>query len=101
MSATYIQLHFRLDFFMKANNMNPNSREQSDQVPYCLNIGYHKTHAEVMADDKSCDWRGKWLWMDIYVEYLRKSSQSFMQLLAKSSKKNKLNNRRKIMLKKI
>ena len=23
MSAAYIQVHFRLDFFMKANNMNP------------------------------------------------------------------------------
>ena len=23
MSAAYIQVHFRLDFFMEANNMNP------------------------------------------------------------------------------
>ena len=30
MSAAYIQVHFRLDFFMKANNMNP------DLGPYCL-----------------------------------------------------------------
>ena len=35
----YIQVHFRLDFFMLANNMNPDQTapaEQSDQGSYCL-----------------------------------------------------------------
>ena len=36
MSAVYIQVHFRLDFFMEANNMDPGPWEQSDLGPYCL-----------------------------------------------------------------
>ena len=32
MSAAYVQLHFRLDFFMEANNMNP---DQTDSGKYC------------------------------------------------------------------
>ena len=39
MSTAYIQVHFRLDFFMKANHMNPDQTgvvEQSDLGPYCL-----------------------------------------------------------------
>ena len=39
MSAVYIQVHFRLDFFMEANNMDPGQTapwEQSDLGPYCL-----------------------------------------------------------------
>ena len=31
-SDAYIQVHFRLDFFMEANNMNPD--QQSDLGPY-------------------------------------------------------------------
>ena len=33
-SDTYIQVHFRLDYSMEANTMNP--WEQSDLGPYCL-----------------------------------------------------------------
>ena len=39
MSDAYIQVHFKLDFFMVANNMNPEQSaplEQSDLGPYCL-----------------------------------------------------------------
>ena len=39
MSAAYIQVHFRLDFFMKANSIDPDQtapKEQSDLGPYCL-----------------------------------------------------------------
>ena len=38
-STEYIQVDFRLDFFMVANNMNSDrllTREQSDLGPYCL-----------------------------------------------------------------
>ena len=38
-SASYIQVLFRLDFFIEANNMNPGQTahwEQSDLVPYRL-----------------------------------------------------------------
>ena len=37
--AAYIQVQFTLDFFMKANNMNPDqtaSKEQSDLGPICV-----------------------------------------------------------------
>ena len=34
---TYIQVHFRLEFFMEANSMN--SDQQSDLGPYCLQYG--------------------------------------------------------------
>ena len=37
--AAYIYMHFRLDFIMEANNMNPDQTapwEQSDLGPYCL-----------------------------------------------------------------
>ena len=37
--AALIQVHFRLDFFMESNNMNPAHTapmEQSDPGPYCL-----------------------------------------------------------------
>ena len=38
LSAAYIQVHFKQDFFMEANNIYPNQipREQSDLGPYCL-----------------------------------------------------------------
>ena len=38
-SAAYIQVHFRLDFFMEANNMDPDQtalKEQSHLGPFCL-----------------------------------------------------------------
>ena len=41
-SAVYIQVHFRLDFIIEANTMNPDqtaplgSWKQSDLGPYCL-----------------------------------------------------------------
>ena len=36
-SATYIQVHFRLDFMMEANTMGPDQTTplQSDLGPYC------------------------------------------------------------------
>ena len=40
MCAANTQVHFRLDFIMEANNMNPDQTapkgEQSDLGPYCL-----------------------------------------------------------------
>ena len=42
-SAAHIQALFRLDFFMEANNMNPDQtapKEQSDLGPYCLQYIY-------------------------------------------------------------
>ena len=39
LSAFYIQVQFRLDFFMEAIDMNPDQtapKEQSDLGPYCL-----------------------------------------------------------------
>ena len=39
MSAANIQMHFRLEFFMDVNNMNPDQSapwEQTDLGPYCL-----------------------------------------------------------------
>ena len=35
-SVAYIQVHFRLEFFMEANNMNPDQTALSDLAPYCL-----------------------------------------------------------------
>ena len=32
-AAAYVHVHFRLDFFMEATNINP---DQSDLDPYCL-----------------------------------------------------------------
>ena len=53
MSAAFIQVYFRLDLFMEANNMNPNQTaqsEQSDLGPYCLQYIKLQTRR---ADDKS------------------------------------------------
>ena len=38
MSAAYIQVHFRLDFYVEANNVDPDQTalKQSDLGPYCL-----------------------------------------------------------------
>ena len=41
-SAAYIQVHFRLDFLMEANIMNPDQtapKEKSDQGHIVCNIG--------------------------------------------------------------
>ena len=49
MSAAYIQVHFRLDFFNEENNMNP---DQSDLGPLRLQYGLPKNisiQAEQMA----------------------------------------------------
>ena len=46
MSAVFIQVHFRLIFFIEANNMNPDQtapREQSYLSSYCLQYGYRRT----------------------------------------------------------
>ena len=44
-SGIYIQVHFSLDFIMKANTMNPDQTalEQSDMVHIACNIGYLRT----------------------------------------------------------
>ena len=39
MSAACIQVHFKIDFSMESNNMNPDqtaAKEQADLGPYCL-----------------------------------------------------------------
>ena len=57
MSAWYIQVHFRLIFFMEAKVMNPDQtapKERSDLGPYCLQYGLKQTRE---ADDKTCDWQ--------------------------------------------
>ena len=50
MSAAYIEVHFRLDFFMEANNMNPNQTATKEQfliwVHIVFNIGYLRTEAD-------------------------------------------------------
>ena len=50
-SAAHIQVHFRLDFFMEANTMNPDQTapwEQSDLGTYCLQfrLPKHKQMSE-------------------------------------------------------
>ena len=42
----YIQVHFRLDFIIEANAINP---DHSDQVTYCL---YYRQMTEVVIGDK-------------------------------------------------
>ena len=60
MSAAYIEVHFRLDFFMEANNMNPNQTATKEQfliwVHIVFNIGYLRTEA-----DKRSRWQKLWL----------------------------------------
>ena len=64
-SAAYIQMHFTIDVFIEANNMNPDQTapmEQSDLGPYCLQFWLPKKfeHKQTKgADNKSCDWRAK------------------------------------------
>ena len=58
MPTAYTQVHFRLDFVMKANIMNPDQTadhwEQSDQGPlFVSNIDYLRTYADNRVDNKS------------------------------------------------
>ena len=53
MSAEYTQVHFRLDFFMEANNMNPD-QIAPDLGSYCLQKRLPKNIMQARgADDKS------------------------------------------------
>ena len=58
-SYAYIQVHFRHDVFIEANNMNPNQID-----PFLIwghivcNISYQRTKADETADGKSPNWRG-------------------------------------------
>ena len=64
MSAAYILVHLRLDFFMEAINMNPDQTApvvQSDLGPYCLqyrlpeNIGRQEEQmTKVLAGGVKC-----------------------------------------------
>ena len=58
MSATYIHGHFRLDFFMEANSMNPD--QTAPKGPHYLQYRLPKNisrQEEQMI--KSCDWCAK------------------------------------------
>ena len=47
------------DFFMEANNTNPDQtapKEQSDLGPYCLQYRLLRTYGDERADNKSLDW---------------------------------------------
>ena len=35
-TAAYIPVHFRLDFIMEANHLNPDQTDMSSLGPYCL-----------------------------------------------------------------
>ena len=55
--SAYIQVLIRVDFFMEANNMDPDQtapKEQSDLGPYFLQDKQLRR-----ADDKNCDWWAK------------------------------------------
>ena len=52
MSAAYIQVHFKLDVFMEASNMNPSQNsEQSDLGPHCLQYRLPKKDKEMRGAD--------------------------------------------------
>ena len=58
-AAAYIQMNFRLYFFMETNNMIPDQTapwEQSDLISYCLQ--YRLSKQMTGADNKSRDWQG-------------------------------------------
>ena len=63
MSAPYIQVHFRLDFLMEANNMSPDQTAPLGAVwtQFILFAVYAiKEHEQTRrADDSSCNWRAK------------------------------------------
>ena len=57
MSAAYLQVHFRLDLFMEANNITPDqTASKSDLGPYCLQYRLPK---QTMSRQKSHDVWGK------------------------------------------
>ena len=51
-SASYIQVHFRLDFFKETNNMNPDQSAPLRAV-WSGYIGYLNTQTEEKADDNN------------------------------------------------
>ena len=58
MSAAYKRMHFRLDYFMGANNVNPDqSAPKPDLGPYCLQYRLPKNTSRQEADEKSRDWQ--------------------------------------------
>ena len=63
MFTEYIHVLFRQDFFMEANNINPDQTaprgEQCDLGSYCLlyRLPKIRTSADERADDKNCDWQ--------------------------------------------
>ena len=64
MSSAYIQVHFRPDFFMEANNMNPDQTapwEQSDLGSYCLQYMLPKNISRREEQKTSRDWWAKGL----------------------------------------
>ena len=62
-SSAYIQVHFRPDYIMEANAMNPDQTAPKGSSliwvhSVCI-IGHLSTQAEERVDDKSSDWRQK------------------------------------------
>ena len=63
MSAAYIQVHFRLDFFMEVNNMNPDQTALGSSliwVHIACNIGY-LTHLSGMELPTVINWNSPFL----------------------------------------
>ena len=63
MSAAYIQEHFRLDFVMEANTMNPDQTaprgSSLNWVHIVCNIGYLNTKADQRVNNKSSNLQEK------------------------------------------
>ena len=58
MSAAYKQIHFRLDYFMGANNVNPyQTAPKPDLGPYYLQYRLPYNINRRGAHEKSCDWQ--------------------------------------------
>ena len=58
LSVVYIQVHFRQDFFIEANTMNP--YQTAPKGSYCLQYRLPREHKQMRgAEDKSSDWREK------------------------------------------
>ena len=59
LSATYIQMHFRLVFTMANDSIGALLRlhpwEQSDLGPYCFQMRLSENIADKRANDKNCD----------------------------------------------
>ena len=66
MSAVYIQVHFRLDFFMEANNMNPDQSNISSmtsmtQTHLPVKVLYSKTRVkQPLKNRQNRDLNDKW-----------------------------------------